>query len=664
MRAALITALAALALIVTPSDASAAGGKQRGPGSNQKVAQQKAKNKPARGKKPAKKAGAASISNKAPRKSGSEAAPADQGARASVAGQPVHEAASADAGVPELREVDDLLFPEGGGPSELASSDAGAEVRVIANGLPLRAEPTTTKNAPSDLKWMASLVKPDIPFRWDARLVKYLDYFKNNPKGRSFAAALVKRSGRFETKIRAAAKAQGVPEDLVWVALVESGMNPRTVSPVGAAGLWQFMPKAATAYGLRMDRWVDERLDPERSTAAGLKYLKDLHSRFGSWELALAAYNMGHGALLTAVRKYNTNDFWELSQLEAGVPYETALYVPKIVALAFVAKNKQTFGCDTVEVDPPEQFEVALVAPGASLDSVAKATGSTKDAIDKLNPQLVAGQAPPTQSAGARAAQVRVPMGKGADLVGALPVSDVENLYRHTVRWGESLELLAASTGTTEAKLRSLNGMTDTVPPRPGTPLLLPRAPVAPQNAEQPVAVVPGRSASYPGRKRVFYEVVWGDRIEDVGRVLGVTVEELSRWNNVDRSARLHGKMVLQAFIDEKRSVENVRLLSAAETKVLVVGTQEFFDHFEAKNGRSRIVITAKEGETLTTIAKRYGCSAGLLERINHKPRKSSLTPGEQVVVYTSRTEAPKAAPVPGADPYEDVASVKEDLPG
>jgi len=637
MRAALITALAALLVIASPSDASAAGGKQ--------VAQQKGPAKKARGKSPAKKPAKTSVSKKAPRKAGSEAAPANAGLRASVAGQPVSDEPTAAAGAPELREVDDVLFPELAG-ADGPSSSAAPEVRVFSNGLPVTTEPLASSDAPSDLKWMASLAKPDIPFRWDARLVKYLDYFKNNPKGRSFAAALVKRSGRYETEIRAAAKARGVPEDLVWVALVESGMNPKIVSPAGAAGLWQFMPKAGAAYGLRMDRWVDERLDPERSTAAGLKYLHDLHARFGSWELALAAYNMGHGALLTAVRKYNTNDFWELSQLEAGVPYETALYVPKIVALAFVARNKQVFGCDGVQPDAPEPFGAEKKSPTA--DS-AKGDAEPARAPDKAAAPTRAKAPPPP------------------------PVeSPPPGAVKHTLRWGETLEHLALATGTTESKLRSLNGFTDTVPPRPGTVLLLPRQPTEPASAEQQVAVVPGRTAAYPGKKRVFYEVVWGDRIDAVARVLGVTVEELCRWNNVDRDARLHGKMILQAFVDEKRDLADVRTQPADKTKVLVVGTTEFFDHFEAKNGRARVIHTVEQGDTLASLAKRYACSLGMLERINHRPRKSTLTAGERVVVYTTRVEAvkpavrakPADAIEPGSDPYDDVPVAKEDMGG
>ncbi len=653
MRGALRTALAAL-LVVWATPAAA-----RAPQGAKVVAQQKAaKKKPAR--KPAK----AGVSTKAPRKAGSQAAPADPAARASVAGQKVQEEAPAEAGAPELRELDDVLFPDAAEPS-LTSS---AAVRVVASGLPPRAGVAAKEAAPGELAWMASLARPDIPFRWDARLVRYLDYFKNNPKGQSFAAALVKRSGRYEAKIRAAAKARGVPEDLVWVALVESGMNPKVVSPAGAAGLWQFMPKAAKAYGLRMDRWVDERLDPERSTEAGLRYLKDLHARFGSWELALAAYNMGHGALLSSVRKYNTNDFWELSQLEAGVPYETALYVPKIVALAFVARNKAVFGCDGTVVDPPEAYETAVVGPGTTVQSVAAATGTPAPTITALNPQLVGGKTPPAGVDASARYEVRVPPGKADDLATRLAGSAAPeargDLVSHTIRWGESLEHVATSRGTTEAKIRAQNGITDTIPPRPGTTLLVPKAPAAPARAELPVAVVPGRTLAPPGKRRAFYEVVWGDRIEDVARVLGVTVEDLCLWNNVDRGARLHGKMVLQAFVDEAKARPDVRLLTPAETKILVVGTTEFFDHFEAKNGRVRVVVTAQEGDTFASIAQRHGCTLGMLERINHRPRKVALAAGEQVVVYTRATgpkgPGPKAAP----DLYEEAPAAREDLGG
>ncbi|HTJ85215.1 MAG TPA: transglycosylase SLT domain-containing protein [Polyangiaceae bacterium] len=614
--------------------------------------------KPAKAKKPAasKKPGKATLLNKAPRKKGSLPGEPDDDKRASIAGETPKDAEAEPIELQEIREVDDELFPEVFG--DAATTVGKQESRVVANGLPPSTEPApSSASTSSDYGWMASLEKPDIPFRWDGRLVRYLDYFKNDPKGRAFARALVKKAGRYEAKIRAAAKAKGMPEDVVWLALVESGMNPKIGSPAGAAGLWQFMPKAATAYGLRVDKWVDERLDPERSTEAALRYLGDLHTRFGRWELAFAAYNMGHGGLLTAIRKYNTNDFWELSELEAGVPFETALYVPKIVALAFVSRNKAVFACDDVVPDPPEAFDVAAVGPGVTLESVAGAASTDKKALAELNPSLV-GSATPPAPASAKTGPlgegrgstftVKVPAGKKADVESKLASAPAGPVDDYTLRWGESLELVAAEHGTTESKLRAMNGLDDPTPPRPGTTIVVPRGRAA-APIETPVAVVPSRVEPVPGRDRVFYEVVWGDQLADVAHALGVSEDDLCHWNNLDRDARLHGKMVLQAFVPAGQKLADVRVAREKETKVLAVGSEEFFDWFESKNGRTRIVVTVAEGDTLKSLAAKYALTIGMMERINHRARTAALVPGEKLVVYTkagATKGAAKGAPV------------------
>jgi len=587
--------------------------------------------KPAKKKASPKKGGRGSLANKVPRKKGSTPGEADKNKRASIAGETPKETAP-EPELQEIRDVDDELFPE---LFEDATKSLGtADSRIVANGLPPNVEPASdTSQATSDFGWMASLEKPDIPFRWDARLVRYLDYFKNNPKGRAFARALVKRAGRYEVKIRAAAKAKGIPEDVVWLSLVESAMNPKTGSSAGAAGLWQFMPKSATAYGLRVDKWVDERLDPERSTEAALRYLGDLHTRFGRWELAFAAYNMGHGGLLTAIRKYNTNDFWELSELEAGVPFETALYVPKIVALAFVSRNKAVFGCDDVVPDAPEPFDLAQVGPGVSLEAVAGAAGTTKATLADMNPALVSDETPPGATQAKSAFPVRVPEGKKAAVEAKLSFPATTTGEPYTLRWGESLDFVASQHGTTESKLRAMNGLDDPTPPRPGTRILVPKGHAA--LPETPVAVIPSRVEPVPGRERVFYEVVWGDRLGDVASVLGVTTDDLCRWNNIDRDARLHGRMVLQAFVPPEQNLDDVRVSHEADTKVLAVGSEEFFDWFESKNGRTRLVVTVQSGDTIKSLASKYALTIGMMERINHRARNAALVPGEKLVVYT-----------------------------
>lgn len=675
---------AALALCGAAGDAHAAPAK---------TAQAKPAKKPAapaRGKGAGKSKPAAP---KAPRKAGSEPGVPSASARASIAGDTPTEGAGDSPELSALKEVDQALFPEEGEAAQAPLVELRAPKIIHQSGLPPTRDERAPSSEPADLKWMAKLSPPDIPYRWDARLVRYLDYFKNNPKGRSFVAAMMKRSGRYEASIRAALKARGMPEDIVYLALVESGMNPRISSPVGAAGLWQFMPKAGEAYGLRIDRWVDERLDPERSTDAALRYLSDLHQRFGRWELAFAAYNMGHGGLLTAIRKYNTNDFWELSHVEAGVPYETALYVPKIVALAFVARNREVFGCHELTVDPPEPLAVGArvsseraksvppgskseaeagrepahewieVGPGTHVDAIAKAAGISTEALLALNPQLLGRMTPPASTDASASFAIRVPSGSAELVRQRLPAGRTSGLERHVLVWGESLERLAAERGVTESKLRALNGLGSGVPPRPGTPLLVPTGRAAKSPLEPLVAVVPSRATPPAGHRRVLYEVVWGDRVDEVARVLGVGVGDLCHWNNIDPSAKLHGKMVLQAFVKESSTLADVRVVEEREAKLLVVGSTEFFDHFESKNGRVRLVVTVKEGDTFASLAKRHGISVGMLERINHRSRSAALVPGEQLVVYAKQASAPVAANRAKTAPASEQVAVEPEAP-
>lgn len=356
----------------------------------------------------------------------------------------------------------------------------------------------------------------------------------------------------------------------------------------------------------------------------------------------MAAYNMGHGGLLSSIRKYNTNDFWELSELEAGIPYETALYVPKIVALAFVARNKEVFGCADLQLDAAEPFDVSSApepvpksspsapAPRAQAPVIAKASASSEDAESSE---------------------------RSTD---TLPV---------TVKWGESLDAIAATYGMTESRLRALNNLKDPMPPRPGTKILVPKGKTKSLSSDPLVAVVPSSVTPPAGKKRVFYEVVWGDKLGDVARVLGATTDELCQWNNLDRTANLHSRMVLQAFVPEDASLADVRVTRDSAAQVLVVGTPQFFDHFEAKNGRMRTVVAITEGDTLRSLAKKHGISVGMLERINHKSRSADLKAGDTLVVYTKRTAtsatplvAPAASPAPGTTtPGAEGLDVAED---
>jgi membrane-bound lytic murein transglycosylase D len=573
-----------------------------------------------------------------------------------------------------MRELDRALFP-GTAPTATPWIAEGTplidrgEPEVVASGMPPSAAlaPPPQAEPARDLSWLAKLAMPDIPVRWDARVVRYLEFYKNNPRARSMVAGWIKKSGRYGAAIRRTLRENGVPEDILWLSLVESGFDPTIQSPAGAAGLWQFMPEGARIYGLTVDRWIDERLDPERSTVAAARYLADLHTRFGSWELAFAAYNMGYGGLLASIRKYNTNDFWELSRLESGMPLETALYVPKIVAMAIVARNKAVFGLDDVELDPAISFDKISVRPGVSLQSVALAAGTGTDRIAELNPQILASRTPPVGPGGKDDAlfTLRVPVGAASKAASSLPqfAAAESKLERHVVRWGESLDDIAARRRTTRGMLASLNGLRREESLRPGTVLFVPA--MRPEDAAdpfndvaagKPVVVVPALAFSYPDRRRVFYRVVAGDTLRDLSSIFGVSLGDLCRWNALDPGASLHDGMTLQAYLPAGRDRNDVLVLDEKDARVLPVGSQEFFSHFEGLRGRTRVEIACKQGDTFRTIARRYGLSVAQLERINGRARSSTLNAGDKVVVYVSND---KAAAALAAAPKKHAAEEK-----
>jgi membrane-bound lytic murein transglycosylase D len=598
----------------------------------------------------------------------------DPAVRRAVAGGPTLDDVALGAESPELRalrEAEKELFPpaapaSGPWPSELPnpSPELGGGPRVHATGVPPAPIPTEPPAAEGgrDLRWLAQLQLPDLPIRWEPRLVRYLELVKDDPRIHAIYGVWLRRSGRYRDLARKVLRQKGLPEDLVWLALVESGFDPLARSPAGAAGLWQFMPETGRQYGLPQDRWVDHRLDVVAATSAAADFLSDLHRRFGSWELAMASYNWGYGGVLAAVRRYNTNDFWTLANLEASMPWETTLYVPKILAVAVVAKNLAAFGYGSLVPDAPVEFEEALVPPGTPLSAVAQAAGVPTKEIEQLNPELRASRVPPSDGAGERTWPVKVPVGKAAAVAQNLPkLGKGEVLERYVVRFGEGLDAIAEARGTTVQRLVELNAIAPGEVVRGGTVLLVP--PPRPQAtastpAEKPPVVVPADVFVYPGRKRVFYKVTPGDTLPEIATALKVAVDDLRRWNEIDPAARLVEGMTLQAFVPQEQDMAGVVVLAESDVRPVPVGTEEFFALGDALKGRKRVILAAKEGETLSVIGKRFGVTPASMERINRRPRSDVLRDGESVVVYVPQNSpAPACAscPAPGAEPQTTV---------
>jgi membrane-bound lytic murein transglycosylase D len=230
------------------------------------------------------------------------------------------------------------------------------------------------------------------PIPDNAEVRHYLERFQTGYR-RAVVERWIERSGRYAGMIQGVLRDKGLPEDLMFTAMIESGFNPVAVSRAGAKGLWQFMAPTARRYGLRVDRWVDERLDPEKSTVAAARYFSDLHALFGSWELAKAGYNAGEMKILRAMKALGTTDFWELTRGRI-LREETRNFVPAIHAATLIGREPERYGFTASQTEPLV-YESVLVPSGLALSRVAALAGVGVEVLYELNPELRMKQTPP-----------------------------------------------------------------------------------------------------------------------------------------------------------------------------------------------------------------------------------------------------------------------------
>jgi membrane-bound lytic murein transglycosylase D len=431
------------------------------------------------------------------------------------------------------------------------------------------------------------------------------------------------------------------------------------------------MPSAARTYGLEISYWVDGRRDPERSADAAARYLKDLYVRFGNWPLVFAAYNAGYGAVLTSIGRYNTNDYWELCRHESGLPWESSIYVPKIMAAAIVGHNLEAFGFADVTPDPPYVFDRVDAPAGSTFATIARAAGTRPEVIASLNSHLLRERTPPDRSPIA----VRIPVGTSAAFTEAFERArgTADRVDTVVLRFGETIDEVARSRGLAPRELRKLNGVKDTGELRAGVTIVVPkRTAVAKTNktsdkttdksgatgtdaADKPdsdasdtsdddlvIVAVPDRVFSYEGRERVFYRTRDGDSIDEIAETFAVLPDDLIEWNNLDPTAKLQPKLILQVYVRKDFDPAGVLMVDSSKVRVVTLGSEEFLELQTARRGKRRVFYTAKSGDTLAKVGRRYGLTAGDLARINRFSYNTELHDGQKIVVYSPTGDAPR----------------------
>ncbi|MCT4642115.1 MAG: transglycosylase SLT domain-containing protein [Bacteriovoracaceae bacterium] len=386
----------------------------------------------------------------------------------------------------------------------------------------------------------------DIPVVYNKYTKMWIKYFTG--RGKKSFKRYAKRSGRYGPVLSKILNNKNMPRDLIYLAMAESGFQNHARSWAKAVGPWQFMPFTGRKFGLEVGFFLDERRDPLKATVAASDYLTVLYDMFGSWELAMAGYNAGEGKIKRAIRRYRTKNFWKIRK-GRYLRAETKNYVPKIMALAIIGKNLESFGFDDIEFDKPLDFEEITVLENTDLYNLASVIGTSFKEIKKYNPELTRWQVPPKKGN----YKVRVPVGikKNWDLVVDKTVVQANDYKIYQLKGYASLKHVSRKFKVPVKILETLNGFPKNKRLFPKTAIRLPfRADHSRKNRlyadlyEKPRKSVRRRRAYQrwirrgmkKGRKiaspKQFYTVKKGDNLWSIARKTGVGINTIIRSNH------------------------------------------------------------------------------------------------------------------------------------
>ena len=352
---------------------------------------------------------------------------------------------------------------------------------------------------------------------------------------KTFFLHALQRSGRYRARIVAELKEAGLPEELSWLPLIESGFNVKALSRARALGLWQFIPSTGYKFGLKRDRFIDERMDPDKSTQAAIAYLKELHNIFGDWTTVLAAYNCGEGRVLRVIKTQNVNyldNFWDLYE---RLPRETARYVPRFLATLHILNAPEKYGLDLAQIDPALDYETATINRQIHLRDAAKILDVPESTLREMNPELRYKIVPPATYA------LKIPVGTSDLLLAQIETIRTTSLPQpayvyHRVRSGETLSTIARHYRTSVAWIQRANNMRGTLI-RAGKRLKIP-------SKGETYASQPAREQEVPSQLPAYHMVRRGDSLWNIARKYSTTVESIQHLNGLSGTRLYKGQQL------------------------------------------------------------------------------------------------------------------------
>ena len=441
-------------------------------------------------------------------------------------------------------------------------------------------------------------------------VMTWISYFKG--RGRKHMRRYLERSSKYFPMMKKVLREQGLPESLVYVPLIESGLSSSAHSFASAVGYWQFIRSTGKRYGLKINSYVDERRDPVLSTRAAAQYFKALYNLFGDWYLALAAYNTGENRVKRAVMRYGTRNFWKLAK-RRRLHKETRNYVPKFLAAMIIAKNPARYGFEGIQYQEKLNYDTVKVFKSISLAKLAKNMGLDYKLLKGFNPKFRSDYVNVTPGG---STDIRVPKGLGRQAIAKIdssysvaPKIIPNDYYWYRVRRGDTLSHIAMRNRTGVSTIRRLNRLGRRSFIRVGQRLKVPDRGTRSLRARYRRK---GRSRKVDLGSGEFHTVRRGENLSLIARKYGVSVSKLKRLNRLGRRSLIKAGQKIK--IKEKKPSKTSRIKGSSRSNYHIV----------------------KSGENLTLIARKYGASIGKIRAWNGLGRRSVLRPGQKLRVKRS----------------------------
>jgi membrane-bound lytic murein transglycosylase D len=449
-------------------------------------------------------------------------------------------------------------------------------------------------------------VAHDLPIEINDRVLGFIDYYQNG-RGRNSIELGLERAGRYQPMIARILKEEGVPLDLIYLCQAESAFEPRALSRAAAKGMWQFISARGKEYGLRQTWWIDERSDPEKSTRAAARHLKDLYQEFGDWYLAMAAYNSGPVRVHRALEKVGADNFWTLADKKV-LPKETINYIPNILALTIIGKNPEKYGFSVAPAQPLETERVS-VDKATDLRVIADAIDVPVEELRGLNSHVLRWTTPPDDPD----FQLILPKGYAAkfnEQISTLPDNKRILFREHVVRKGETLGTIAKKYGMSVGQVSQANHFGNSPILKVGQTLVIPLSGVAPPPRQPTASSAKSQPVTKPVSTspvvRASYTVRPGDTLGKIAARFNTSVDRLRTWNHLTSN---------QIAVGHRLVVSP----SASQT---------------ASKTPRKVIHRVQQGETLDFIATTYKTSVNAILSWNESEDLSVLHPGDRITIF------------------------------